>query len=51
MLTPDEVAGLAADLLVATPNPLATTSFAEWSRANGDVLGRRYASELARHYR
>jgi NADH dehydrogenase len=51
LLTRDEVEGLAANLLVAEPHPLATTSFREWVMAHGDALGRQYASELARHYR
>ena len=51
VLTRDEAAALAANLLVAAPHPLATTSFAAWARSSSDVLGRQYASELARHYR
>jgi NADH dehydrogenase len=51
VLTRDEVAGLMASLLVSGDPPTATTSFRAWVTEHADELGRRYASELARHYR
>ena len=51
VLTKEEIAGLAANLLVSAEAPLATTRFSEWLEANGGNLGVDYASELDRHYR
>lgn len=51
VLTREEIAGLAANLLVSTEPPLAATLFSEWLAENGDGLGLAYASELTRHYR
>jgi NADH dehydrogenase len=51
VLTPDELAGLRASLLVSHEPPLGRESFREWVAANADGLGRRYVSELARNYR
>lgn len=51
ILTRDEVKGLMGDLLVTEGAPAGTTSLRNWLISNGDVVGRRYASELARHYR
>ena len=51
VLTRDELVGLAANLLVSTETPRATTRFSEWLEANGAKLGAAYASELDRHYR
>ena len=51
VLTRDEVSGLAANLLVSTEAPTASTSFDRWLQENGAALGAEYASELARHYR
>ncbi len=48
VLTRDEIAGLMADLLVTDSPPAGQTRLTDWARANADVLGRRYASELAR---
>ena len=51
VLTREEVDGLMAGLLVspdATPSP---TSFSSWLEEKGSSLGRRYVSELDRHYR
>lgn len=50
-LTRDEIAGLAAGHLVSADQPTGTTRLTEWMRQHRDTLGRRYASELARHYR
>lgn len=51
LLTRDEIAGLAAGLLVSRDPPTGRDSFREWIAANADGLGRRYVSELARNYR
>ena len=51
VLTQDEIKGLMADLLVSADPPTGHTSLGEWLAANAGTVGRRYASELARHYR
>jgi NADH dehydrogenase len=51
LLTPDELAGLEASLLVSALPPLGTASFRSWVAANGEALGRGYVSELARNFR
>ncbi|HYD41514.1 MAG TPA: NAD(P)H-binding protein [Anaeromyxobacter sp.] len=51
VLTPDEVAGLRANLLVSKGEPTGTTRFSDWALAHGPELGREWASELGRHYR
>jgi NADH dehydrogenase len=51
VLTSDEVRGLMADLLVSSGSPTSATRLSDWLRANASVVGKRYASELARHYR
>ena len=51
VLTKGEIDGLLAGLLVSAEAPTATTRFTEWLEAQGATLGRRYASELDRHYR
>ncbi len=51
LLTRDEIRGLMSNLLVTDSPPLGRTSLSAWALQHADVLGRRYASELARHYR
>ena len=51
ILTRDELEGLMANLLVSESEPTGRTSFSSWLKANSATVGRRYASELARHYR
>ncbi len=51
VLTREEIAGLAANLLTSANPPLGTTRFSVWLAENGNTLGRAYASELSRHYR
>ena len=51
VLTRDEADGLMAGLLVSQGPPTGKTSLRDWLAENGDLLGRRYASELGRHYR
>jgi NADH dehydrogenase len=49
--TPDEVAGLTANLLVSRGPPTGQTRFTEWLREHAGELGRTWANELARHFR
>jgi len=51
VLTPDEVAGLTANLLVSREPPTAPTRFSAWLAGNAGRLGVEWASELGRHYR
>jgi nucleoside-diphosphate-sugar epimerase len=50
MLTPEEVRGLMANLLVSRDPPLCSTRLADWLEQNKDRVGKGYASELERHY-
>lgn len=51
VLTRDEVAGLMGNLLVSEKPPTGQTRLSAWLDQHADKLGRRYASELGRHYR
>jgi NADH dehydrogenase len=51
LLTRDELSGLGASLLVSEESPRGRDRFGEWLRREGDRLGRRYVSELARNFR
>lgn len=51
VLTPGEIDGLMADLLVSAEAPVAAGRFSDWVTRHGASLGRSYASELARHFR
>jgi NADH dehydrogenase len=51
VLTDEEIAGLAANLLVSKNAPLGHTKISEWLAANATRVGKEYASELRRHYR
>jgi NADH dehydrogenase len=50
-LTPGEVRGLTAGLLVSQAAPTGSVRFTDWAVAHGAELGREWASELGRHYR
>ena len=50
ILTRDEVYGLMANLLVSKQKPTGKTKFTSWLEPNKDNIGRKYASELQRHY-
>ncbi len=50
VITPDEVRGLSAGLLVSADPPTCPTSFAGWVREHRATLGQKWASELSRHY-
>lgn len=47
----EELEGVMAELHLSHEPPAATTRFSAWLAAHGNELGRRYTSELARHYR
>ncbi len=51
ILTREEIEGLMANLLVSKQPATGRTRFSEWLAQNASVLGTKYASELARHYR
>jgi len=50
VLTADEVRGLRGDLLVSKGEPTCPTRLTDWLRENAAHVGRRYASELGRHF-
>lgn len=50
VLTRDELKGLMGGLLVAEGSPSGETSLIKWLGVNGDSLGKRYESEVKRHY-
>jgi uncharacterized protein YbjT (DUF2867 family) len=51
VLTPEEVDGLMAGLLVSKDPPLCRTRLADWLEANKDRVGAKYASEIKRHFK
>lgn len=51
VLTPEEVAGLMAGLLVSSEPARCQTHLGDWLAANRESVGAKYASEIARHYR
>jgi uncharacterized protein YbjT (DUF2867 family) len=50
VLTPEEVKGLMANLLVSKDPALGKTAFRDWLEANKKTVGTTYASEIQRHY-
>ncbi len=48
VLTREEIGALTAGLLATDSPPAGTTHLTDWARENGEGLGRRYSSELAR---
>lgn len=48
LITREEIAGLMQDLLCVDSPPARNTKLTEWATQHADMLGRRYASELAR---
>jgi NADH dehydrogenase len=50
VLTPDEIDGLMAGLLISHQPPLGEISFTAWLDHSGGSVGRRYANELRRHF-
>jgi uncharacterized protein YbjT (DUF2867 family) len=51
ILTREEIEGLMANLLVSHQPPLGKTKLSGWLEQNAALVGRRYASELGRHFR
>ena len=51
ILTREEIEGLMANLLVSKEPATGHTRFSEWLTQNASILGTKYASEIARHYR
>ena len=50
ILTPEEVDGLIAGLLVSKESPRGKTHLRDWLEANKEKVGVKYASELKKHY-
>jgi NADH dehydrogenase len=50
VLTPDEINGLMAGLLVSHDPPLGRIAFSAWLREHKTSIGRTYANELHRHF-
>jgi len=50
ILTPEEVEGLMANLLVSKQPARGKTAFKDWLEENKSTVGTRYASEIKRHY-
>ncbi|CAG1015239.1 NADH dehydrogenase,E; NADH dehydrogenase [Anaerolineales bacterium] len=50
MLTPEEVDGLMANLLISKEPPRCKTSLRVWLEENKSTVGSQYASELVRHF-
>jgi NADH dehydrogenase len=50
VLTPDEIRGLMAGLLVSREPPLGQIAFTEWLHEHRSSIGRTYANELERHF-
>jgi uncharacterized protein YbjT (DUF2867 family) len=50
VLTPDEIEGLMAGLLVSDEPPRGEIAFSEWLDLSRGSVGRRYANELGRHF-
>jgi NADH dehydrogenase len=51
VLTPEEVDGLMAGLLVSKEPPRGKTRLADWLEKNKDRVGTKYASEIEKHYK
>ena len=51
LLTPEEVDGLMAGLLVSKEPPRGKIHLADWLEKNKDRVGAKYASEIKKHYR
>jgi NADH dehydrogenase len=50
VLTPDEITGLTAGLLVSHQPPLGTIAFSQWISDHNQSIGQTYANELQRHF-
>jgi len=50
VLTPDEIKGLMAGLLISSEQPLGQIAFSQWLDEHTTSVGRAYANELDRHF-
>jgi len=50
VITPDEIGGLMANLLISHHPPTCPTRFSDWLEQHQAELGREYQSELRRHF-
>ncbi len=50
LITPDEIGGLMANLLVSSSPPTCPTKLSDWLMEHADEVGKAYASEVKRHY-
>jgi NADH dehydrogenase len=50
IITPEEVDGLMGNLLVSKEPGRGKTAFKDWLETNKNIVGRKYASELKKHY-
>jgi uncharacterized protein YbjT (DUF2867 family) len=50
ILTPEEVDGLMANLLISKQPARGKTAFRDWLERNKSTVGKEYASEIKRHY-
>jgi uncharacterized protein YbjT (DUF2867 family) len=51
LITREEVIGLMANLLISQQQPTGHTRLSDWLEAHSANIGKKYASELARHYK
>ena len=51
LITREEVIGLMANLLISQQQPTGHTRLSDWLEEHSADVGKKYASELARHYR
>ncbi|MBU6390877.1 MAG: epimerase, partial [Planctomycetes bacterium] len=51
VLTRDEIDGLLSNLLISQSPPTGRTSLSDYLDKHVDIVGKRYVSELERHYR
>ena len=51
VVTRDELDGLIAGLVTTEGPATGTRALSEWLTQKADAVGRRYASEISRHYR
>jgi NADH dehydrogenase len=51
VVTRDELEGLTAELVTSEGPATGTRRLTDWLAQNADVVGKRYASEVSRHYR
>ncbi len=50
LITREEILGLMADLLISHEPPTGHTRLSDWLEEHSASVGKKYASELARHY-